>query len=87
MKTKTAIYFTADWCPSCKKTKPVVEEINRDIFPGIFQLVDVDTEIEMAQTFEIRSIPTFVLLENGCEIGRVSGNQTRQSLMDFINNE
>ncbi len=86
MRTKTAIYFTADWCPSCKKTKPVVEEINRDILPGIFQLIDVDIEGEMARTFEIQSIPTFVLLVDGCEIGRVIGNQTKQSLIDFIKN-
>jgi thioredoxin 1 len=86
MKEKSIVYFSADWCPSCKRTKPVVEEINRDIFPGMFQMIDVDVEREMAITFQISSIPTFVLFEDGCEINRMMGNQTKQSLIDFINN-
>ena len=86
MKEKSIVYFSADWCPSCKKTKPVVEEINRDIFPGMFKIIDVDIEQEMAITLQIRSIPAFVLFEDGCEINRMTGNQTKQSLIDFINN-
>lgn len=84
MKERSVIYFSADWCPSCKSTKPIVEEVNRENFPGIFQMVDVEIEREMAITFQIRSIPTFVLFEDGCEIKRIMGNQTKNSLIDFI---
>lgn len=84
---KTILYFTADWCQPCKKVKPIVEELNREYVSGIFQMVDVDIEKEMAQTFQIKAVPTFVLFENGNEINRITGAQTKQSLLEFIGNE
>jgi thioredoxin 1 len=84
---KSILYFTADWCQPCKKVKPIVEELNREYFPGIFQIVDVDIENEMAKTFEIRSVPTFILFEDGKEINKIIGSQTKQSLLEFIGNE
>ena len=84
---KSILYFTADWCQPCKKVKPIVEELNREYFPGIFQIVEVDIENEMAKTFEIRSVPTFILFEDGKEINKIIGSQTKQSLLEFIGNE
>jgi thioredoxin 1 len=84
---KTILYFTADWCQPCKKVKPIVEELNRESFPGIFQVIDVDIEKEMAQTFEIRSVPTFILFDEGKEVNRIIGAQSRQALLEFIANE
>ena len=84
---KTILYFTADWCQPCKKVKPIVEELNREYVPGMFQMIDVDIEKEMAKSFELKSVPTFVLFENGNEINRLIGAQTKQSLLEFIGNE
>ena len=84
---KTILYFTADWCQPCKKVKPVVEELNREYFPGMFQIIDVDIEKEMAKSFELKSVPTFILFENNTEINRLIGAQTKQSLLEFIGNE
>jgi thioredoxin 1 len=84
---KTILYFTADWCQPCKRVKPIVEELNRESFPGIFQVIDVDIEKEMAQTFEIRSVPTFILFDEGKEVNRSIGAQSRQALLEFIANE
>ena len=84
---KSILYFTADWCQPCKKVKPIVEELNRESFPGIFQVIDVDIEKEMAQTFEIKSVPTFILFDEGEEVNRIIGAQSRQALLEFIANE
>jgi len=84
---KTILYFTADWCQPCKKVKPFGEELNREYAPGMFQMIDVDIEKEMAKSFELKSVPTFVLFENGNEINRLTGAQTKQSLLEFIGNE
>ena len=80
------LYFTADWCNPCKKVKPIVEELNRDSTTK-FQLVDVDSEMELAKRFEIRSVPTFILIKDGKEIKRTTGAQTRGQLEAFINDE
>ena len=81
---KHILYFTADWCNPCKKTRPIVEELNREQIMAKFFIIDVDDEIEMAQDFEVRSIPTFILIKDNVEIYRVTGAQTRQQLEELI---
>ena len=80
---KTVFYFTADWCQPCKKVKPIVEDMKKEGFE--FQMIDADYEQLLVKRFEIRSVPTFILIEDGVEINRIIGAQTRESLIGFIN--
>jgi thioredoxin 1 len=80
------LYFTADWCNPCKKVRPIVEEINRDSIIK-FLFIDIDTELSLAKDYEVRSIPTFILLEDGKEIKRISGAQTQEQLMGLLKYE
>ena len=80
---KTVFYFTADWCNPCKKVRPIVEEINRDSLVK-FQIIDVDSEAELVKRFEIRSVPTFILIEDNEEVNRITGAQTKEQLESFI---
>ena len=82
---KNVFYFTADWCSPCKKTRPVVEELKKEGFQ--FQMIDVDYEQLLAKQFQVKSIPTFILLEDGKELNRITGAKTREELEDFINHE
>jgi thioredoxin-like negative regulator of GroEL len=78
------LYFTAEWCNPCKKVKPIVEELNRESSDTRFQIVDADSEIDLVKSFEVRSIPTFILIEDGKEIKRVSGAQTKDQLQGLM---
>ena len=78
-------YFTADWCQPCKKVKPIVEEMKKEGFN--FQIIDVDYEQELVKQFEIKSVPTFILLKEGKEINRITGTKTRKELENFTNYE
>ena len=82
---KTVFYFTADWCQPCKKVKPVVEAMKREGFE--FQMIDADYEQSLVKKFKVSSIPTFILLEDGRELSRVTGAKTRTELENFINYE
>jgi thioredoxin-like negative regulator of GroEL len=82
---KNVFYFTADWCQPCKKVKPVVEDMKKEGFQ--FQMVDADYEQLLVKRFEVMSIPTFILLEDGKEINRITGAKTREELENFINYE
>lgn len=82
---KTVYYFTADWCQPCKKTRPIVEELNREQTSAGFQIIDVDDNPELVKNFQIQSVPTFILFDNGVEKNRAIGSQTREQLEDFIN--
>ena len=81
------LYFTADWCGPCKQTRPIVEELNRDQIMAKFFIIDVDLEIEMAKDFEIKSVPTFVVMKDNKEIHRETGAKTRQQLEELIRYE
>jgi len=81
------LYFTAEWCGPCKQTRPIVEELNREQIMAKFFIIDVDLEIEMAQDFEIKSVPTFVVMKNNKEIHRVTGAKSRQQLEELIRYE
>jgi len=82
---KTVFYFTAEWCEPCKKVKPVVEEMKKEGFQ--FQMIDADYEQLLIKQFQVKSIPTFILLEDGKELNRITGAKTRGELEDFINYE
>lgn len=79
-----ALYFTADWCNPCERTRPIVAELNKDNSIK-FQLIDADDNADLCRKFEINSVPTFILIEDGCEINRITGAQTKDSLVRFIN--
>ncbi len=82
---KTVFYFTAEWCSPCKKTKPIVEELKKEGYQ--FQIIDADYEQLLVKRFEIKSVPTFILLEDGKELNRITGAKTKEELEDFINYE
>ena len=81
---KQVYYFTADWCGPCKKVRPIVDELSRDQSDVKFQIIDVDSEGELARRFEVKSIPTFILIEDGNQINRITGAQTKTDLEKFI---
>jgi thioredoxin 1 len=84
-RMKTIYYFTADWCQPCKKTRPIVEELNREQSTAGFQIIDVDDNPDLVKTFGIQSVPTFILFENEKEKNRIIGGKTKEELEKFIN--
>lgn len=81
---KHILYFTAEWCNPCKRTRPILEEMNRDGVINI-KFIDVDSEIDLARTYQVQSIPTFVLIQDGEELRRMTGAKTREQFDGFIN--
>jgi thiol-disulfide isomerase/thioredoxin len=83
---KHVLYFTAEWCNPCQRTRPIAEELKRD---GIidFIFVDADTEVDLLEKFGIKSIPTYILLEDGKESKRMNGAKTKDQFLDFINDK
>jgi thioredoxin 1 len=81
----TVLYFTAESCGPCKKTRPIVEDLNRDQSETRFYIIDVDLEMEMTEDFGIKSVPTFVVMKDNAEVHRTTGAKTRQQLEELIN--
>lgn len=83
---KIVLFFTADWCPDCQFIYPVMPEIEEENADFTFVRVNRDNFMEVAQEWNIFGIPSFVVLENGKEIGRLVNKlrKTKAEINDFL---
>lgn len=83
---KIVLFFTADWCPDCQFIYPVMLEIEAENADFTFIRVNRDNFMEVAQEWNIFGIPSFVVLENGKEIGRLVNKlrKTKAEINDFL---
>lgn len=66
--------FYADWCAPCKMVAPLLDEIaHQKIGKILVTKVDTDHAPDIAMKYEIRSIPTLIMFQNGEEIERSLG--------------
>ena len=80
----TFIDFFADWCGPCKMLGPVVEEVANE-YPDIeFAKVNVDDNMDLAERFQIMSIPQVYMFRDGEVIGKFGGAKDITGVRAFI---
>lgn len=79
---KVLVKIGADWCMPCKQMSDQLGNLNLDSYE--LQIFDVDHNPEVAKEFNVRSIPTLIILQDGEEIRRCTGKQSNQQLQDFL---
>jgi thiol-disulfide isomerase/thioredoxin len=69
------VHFAADWCPTCKAQKPIVEGLLKtDKLKGVTLLVaNYDTEAALKKELRITQQSTFVVFKGGKEVARSTG--------------
>lgn len=72
--------FWASWCGPCRMMAPIFEELAKEIPDITFAKVNVDEAPELAMRFTVLSIPTFVVLKGGTEVGRFSGGMPKDAV-------
>ncbi len=79
------IDFWAPWCGPCKTLGPILEKLAAD-YNGAFRLakVDVDKQQELAAAFQIKSIPTVILVKDGQPIDGFPGALPEGQLREFL---
>lgn len=68
------VYFSAGWCNVCGKFKPVIAQVEKD-YAGKVKLLRIDTERdkEVAEEFDVNSLPLLMLYKNGKLVWANSG--------------
>ena len=81
-KGKFLVDFWAAWCMPCRMVAPVIEELAVELDDVLTVVkVNVDEESALSARYEILSIPTVVLFEDGKEVKRISSVRTKQQYM------
>lgn len=65
--------FFATWCMPCRMLSPVVDELSVEKKDVKFGKVDVDKLQEVAQRFQVSSVPTLAVFSNGKHVGDIVG--------------
>lgn len=79
------IDFHAVWCGPCKASAPALEDAAREFDGEIaFVKVDIDQEPKLAETYNVQSIPTFIVIKDGQPVERFSGLASRGKLAAFL---
>ena len=78
------IDFYATWCGPCKILSPIVEEAAKENENAKFVKIDIDKTDDIAMQYQVMSIPTLVLIQNGEEKDRIVGIVDKNQILDFI---
>lgn len=72
---KELIRFTAPWCAPCRSYAPLFEKVEaNEAFSDItFKVINIDEDQSTPAQYNVRSIPTTILLVDGKEVERKSG--------------
>lgn len=83
---KVVLYFFADWCGDCRFIEPVMPDIERENPEFTFIKIDRDQFMEVAQKLDVFGIPSFIVLSDGCEIGRFVNRlrKSKEEIMAFL---
>lgn len=81
----TLVDFYAKWCGPCQKLGPVIDEVAKDM-QGKANIVkvNVDQSKDLAQKYNIQGVPTMILFKDGKEVGRLSGFNSKENIVRFI---
>ena len=79
---KTIKYFSAAWCGPCKAFKPVMNEIKSEGY--YVEFIDIDMLTDLAQKYNVRSVPTVVIEEGGVEVDRFVGSIPKQQVLQKL---
>ncbi|WP_225317698.1 MULTISPECIES: thioredoxin [Haloferax] len=72
--------FYADWCGPCKTQDPILDDLEDDYESVAFEKVDVDEEQDVANQYQVRSLPTLIVENDDGIVDRFVGVTQREDI-------
>ena len=81
----TLLDFWAPWCGPCKIMDPIIDELEKEM-GGKFKIerINVDEDVARSQQFGGMSIPTYIVMKDGKEVGRKIGVTAKAELAKLL---
>lgn len=73
--------FWAPWCGPCRMMEPILKELADEQSEVAIGQLNVDENPQTAQTFEVMSIPTFIIFKDGKVAKRLTGAMPKAKLL------
>jgi len=84
-KDKAVIDFWAPWCGPCKMMGPIFEEAAEELKDKAhFAKVNVDENSDLAQRFQVMSIPTMIFFRDGQQEERTVGVVPKDEIAQIV---
>ncbi len=79
------IDFYADWCGPCRMMSPIIDEIAEKISDKVkVGKINVDENQDLAMKYEVMSIPTIVIIEDGKVKNKFVGVRDKNEIMSYL---
>lgn len=84
-ESKTVLVdFWASWCGPCRMLSPVVDQIAEERQDIKVCKVNIDEQPELAQKFDVMSIPTLLVFRNGKQVNSSVGVRPKQDILNLL---
>ena len=79
----TIVDLWAEWCGPCKMVGPVLEDLAKETGSKLIK-INIDEDKELAETFNITSIPVIMLYKDGEKVKHIIGAKPKPALKKVL---
>ena len=76
--------FNATWCGPCRMLKPALEQVAEERPDVVVVGIDIDENSELAEEYDVFSIPCLVLFKDGAEADRSVGLIPKEQVLSLL---
>lgn len=83
--TLVMVKFGAPWCAPCRAVAPILDAIQTELVgKATLYEVNIDEEGDLAQKYNVRAVPTFLVFKNGKVVNERQGAAPKAALLKML---